>query len=80
MHNDNWKDEEFKQATSRIYIKEYRGSPLELEVSLITKATFEIEEDSDIFKTISSLGLVLSSIEEAPIKINALVLENIFGD
>jgi vacuolar protein sorting-associated protein 13A/C len=31
-------------------------------------------------KTVSSLGLVISSIEEAPIKLNALLLNNVFGD
>ena len=41
--------------------------------------SFELEE-SDIFKTVSSLGLVISSIDEAPIKLNALVLGNVFGD
>lgn len=45
----------------------------------MNKATFQFEE-SDIFKTISSLGLVISSIEEAPIKVNALLLHNIFGN
>ncbi len=37
-------------------------------------------DDSDIFKTISSLGLVINSIDEAPIKLNALVLGNVFGN
>jgi vacuolar protein sorting-associated protein 13A/C len=46
----------------------------------MNKATFEVDEGSDIFKTISSLGLVISSIDEAPIKLNALILENVFGD
>lgn len=46
----------------------------------MNKANFEMEEDLDIFKTISSLGLVISSIDEAPIKLNALVLENVFGN
>jgi hypothetical protein len=49
-------------------------------VSVMNKATFELDEDQDIFKTISSLGLVISSIDEAPIKLNALVVENIFGN
>lgn len=46
----------------------------------MNKATFEMDEDQDIFKTISSLGLVISNIDEAPIKLNALVIENIFGN
>jgi vacuolar protein sorting-associated protein 13A/C len=31
-------------------------------------------------KTVSSLGLFISSFDEAPIKLNALIVENIFGD
>jgi hypothetical protein len=31
-------------------------------------------------KTLSSLGLFISSFEEAPIKLNALIIENIFGE
>lgn len=46
----------------------------------MNKATFESDKDSDIFKTISSLGLVISSIDEAPIKQNALVLKHVFGN
>jgi hypothetical protein len=52
---------------------------LELEVSLINKATIEMD-DSDILKTISSLGLLINSIDAAPIKLNALLLNNVFGD
>lgn len=47
----------------------------------MNKATYQVdEEESDILKTISSLGLVISSIDEAPIKLNALVLHNVFGN
>lgn len=46
---------------------------------MINKATYKNEE-SDYFKTISSLGLAISSIDEAPIKLNALLLNNVFGD
>ena len=79
IHNDNWKSEEFDSAIKRIYIKEYKASPFEFVVSVMNKATFEMEE-SDIFKTVSSLGLVINSIDEAPIKLNALVLKNVFGN
>lgn len=68
-------------ASDRIYIKEYRASPIELEISLINRVTLEQEEDEgDILKTISSLGLLISGFDEAPIKLNALIVENIFGD
>jgi hypothetical protein len=64
----DWQEEEFKEvASTRIYIKEYRSSPIELEVSLINRVSLEQEEESGILKTISSLGLLISSIDEAPI-------------
>lgn len=79
VRRQTWKSQKFTQNKKRIYIKEYRASPFEFEVSIINKATFKSEEQ-DIFKTISSLGLVISSIDEAPIKLNALLLNNVFGD
>jgi vacuolar protein sorting-associated protein 13A/C len=33
-----------------------------------------------LFKTISSLGLSISTFENAPIILNALKIKNIFGD
>ena len=79
VHKDNWKSEEFQMQSQRIYIKEYRASPFEFEISVMNKATFEMD-GSDVFKTISSLGLVINNIDEAPIKLNALVLRNVFGN
>jgi len=75
----HWKKEHFKQETNRIYIKEYRAGPVELEISLMNKATYE-EENSDILKTISGLGITISNIDSAPIKLNALHLEHVFGN
>jgi len=77
---ETWKHEEFAATDSRIYIKEYRSSPLEFDVSIMKKVSREAEEEQDIFRTISSLGLVISSIDEAPIRLNALVVENVFGN
>lgn len=53
---------------------------MELEISLINRVSTSKEEESGILKTISSLGLLISSIDEAPIQLNALILENVFGD
>jgi hypothetical protein len=77
---EDWKEEDFKVNKSRIYIREYRSSPVELEISLINRVSTSKEEESGILKTISSLGLLISSIDEAPIQLNALILENVFGD
>ena len=80
VHKDDWLQEEFKQKSQKIYIKQYIAGPLEFEVSLMNKATYEVDKESHIFKIISSLGLVISSIDEAPIKLNSLTTHDIFGD
>ena len=82
MHKDDWKEEEFVAASKRVYIKKYDASKVELEVSLINRVNMDKEEEegADIFKTISSLGLFISSFDEAPIMLNAITANNIFGD
>lgn len=81
MHKDDWKEDEFQIASNRIYIKKYEASKIELEISLINRVSLQQEEEeSDILKTISSLGLLISNFDEAPININAIEAENIFGD
>lgn len=39
--NEDWKEEEFKVTKSRIYIREYRSSPVELEISLINRVSID---------------------------------------
>jgi vacuolar protein sorting-associated protein 13A/C len=81
VHKDDWKKDDFQIASNRIYIKKYEASKLELEISLINRVSLQQEEEeSDILKTISSLGLLISNFDEAPININAIEAENIFGD
>jgi len=69
-------------AIQRVYIKEYRGSPLAVEVSLMKQGQFTEQEVDELsfFKTVSSLGLTLSTFEDAPITLNALETRNVFGD
>jgi hypothetical protein len=49
----------------------------------LIKHGITLDEDSNelsLFKTISSLGLTISTFEGAPITLNALKIKNIFGD
>lgn len=67
----------------RLYIKEYIGTPIYLRVTLIKHLETQSQEENDklsFFKTISSLGLTLTTFENAPLKINALEINNVFGD
>ena len=76
----------FKEGTKdikRMYIKQYRGTPLDLRITLIKHLETQSTEDNDkfaFFKTIGSLGLTLTTFENAPVKINALEVDNVFGD
>ena len=66
---------------SKVYIKQYIGSPLKITVSLIKHGvTLEDSDERSFFKTISSLGLTISTFESAPITLNALKIHNVFGD
>ena len=40
VKRDHWKMHKFQQDEHRIYIKEYKASPLEMEVSVMHKATY----------------------------------------
>jgi hypothetical protein len=40
----------------------------------------EINDQLSFYKTIGSLGLTLTSFEDAPVRINALEVSNVFGD
>ena len=69
-------------AIRRLYIREYRGSPLAFKISLIKQGNMEEQKDNDLalFKSVSSLGLTITTFENAPLNINALEITNVFGD
>ena len=66
----------------RVYIREYRGSPLAFRISLIKQGNFEEESLDDLafYKSLSSLGLSVTTFDNAPLNINALELNYVFGD
>jgi hypothetical protein len=54
---------------------------LKVTVSLIKHGvTFDESNELSFFKTISSLGLTISTFEGAPITLNALKIRHVFGD
>lgn len=66
-----------------MYIKQYRGTPLDLHVTLIKHLETKSKEENDrlsFFKTIGSLGLAVTTFEDAPVRINAIEVSNVFGD
>ena len=58
------------------------ASKIEFEVNIIKQVTMkQEEEEDDIFKTISSLGLsMITSFDEAPILLKEIARDNIFGN
>jgi len=67
-----------------MYIKKFQSSPLTMTISYYqTLANDEKEQDDEesmkVLSIIKRFGLSLSTIENAPIKLNALELDNVFG-
>ena len=74
--------QEGQNAIKRLYIKAYRGTPLDMRLTLIKHLETQTQENEEksFFKTIGQLGLTLTTVENAPVKINALEVNNVFGD
>lgn len=65
-----------------LYIKEYRSSPLEIEVSFLTRVKMDIDLADKQFSLTDRLrvfGLALSNMDKAPLRLNSLNTANIFG-
>ena len=70
-----------KHKNLKVYIKDYIGSPLKVIVSLVKHGCGNtLSTDSSILRSLSSLGLSLSTFDSAPITVNSLIVKNIFGD
>jgi len=66
----------------RVYIEKFHGTPISLRISLLKQGAImdNKSEDAAFFKTITSLGLSITSLENAPFMINAFVISNVYGD
>jgi hypothetical protein len=68
-----------------IYISKYRGSPMLIELSLF-KQTVTQEQDkksnksSRLMERLGSFGIKLTSINGAPIRLNALEINSLYGN
>ena len=71
-----------KFGLKRIYIEKYRGSPLAIRISLIKQGKISEKEMDDLafYRAITNLGLTITSLENAPLEINALQIDNVYGD
>jgi len=80
--DSSWLNYEIDQNNRRLYIKEYKSSPIDIEVSLLTRVKMDVDGGSKEFSLkdkFRSFGLALSNMDEAPVRINSLALNNVFG-
>jgi hypothetical protein len=83
-----WKDKQIvKTDENTVYIKSYKGSPFCLELSLFKQTATEDEPKksqvqtptSGIVSNITNMGIKLTSLNNAPIKLDALEICNVYG-
>ena len=79
-----WRSKGIEADSGIIYIQKYSGSPISIEVSLFkqTRTTAESQEKKrEGIKTniIQDFGFKLSSITDAPVQLNSLEIENVYG-
>jgi vacuolar protein sorting-associated protein 13A/C len=74
----DWKTQEATQSSQHIYIKHYSSSPLFLKISYYS--TMKLQSNKGFNDFLKRFGLALNTIEGAPIKINALELNEVVGN
>jgi vacuolar protein sorting-associated protein 13A/C len=78
----SWLNYKIENRNKGLYIKEYKSSPLEIEVSFLTRVKMDIDLADKQFSLKDKLrvfGLALSNMDKAPLRLNALAITNIFG-
>ena len=73
-----WHDD-IEGSKKQVYIEKFESSPLEVIVSFYSAMT-KNKEKTGLLNMVASFGLALTTVEDAPIHLNALKMENVFGD
>jgi hypothetical protein len=63
-------------------VKEYKSSPLDIQLSFLSRVKMDIdqaEKSFSIYDKFKTFGLTLANVDDAPMKINSLTINNIFG-
>ena len=83
QHSQSWLNYNIENSAKRIYIKSYKSSPIDIELSYVTKIKTEITDQANKkFSAIDKMrnyGLNLVNLDRVSIRINSLELSNIFG-
>jgi hypothetical protein len=83
IKEEKWEKVNLREKATSIYIKSFEATELNLDVSFIARFRSDIKFTSDqVIRNhnfFQSIGLALSTIENAPIRIRKLHLKNVFG-
>lgn len=81
----NWATQKIEKQ-QKVYVKNYNSGPVELEVSVLTRAKLAIDSDQaegssslSLKGKLQTFGLALSNVDSAPVRINAFTIENVLG-
>ncbi|CAI2385812.1 unnamed protein product [Moneuplotes crassus] len=75
----DWKTEDLVGANQHVYVKQYNSSPLDLIISFFP-AMQQTEGNVGFKNFLSRFGVVLTTIENAPININAVEVRDMVGN
>lgn len=74
-----WNTDEIILSKRKIYIEKYESSPLELVISFYS-AMKKNKTWTGFMNMLTNLGLALTTVEDAPISINAVEITNVMGN
>lgn len=74
----NWQSQSIPEDLDTIYIKEYSSKTIQMSVSLFSASGSGKNVDSTL-ERFGAMSLKLSNFTDAPLKLNSLEIENIYG-
>lgn len=74
-----WNTDEIILSKWKIYIEKYESSPLELVISFYS-AMKKNKTRTGFMNMLTNFGLALTTVEDAPISINAVEITNVMGN
>jgi len=84
LHLETWRLSNVESQEDIVYIEKYKGSPIVILISVFMFSQVKAKEQgksrgAQIMERVGSLGLNLTSINDAPLTLNALEIPNVYG-
>ncbi len=82
VSGQSWLNYNIQSKGKKIYIKEYKSSPIDIELTFLTRVKMNLDQNEKEFSVISkfrTFGLTLANVDKAPIRINSILIHNVFG-